>query len=83
MAQGDGGFPAQQALGFAYDEGHAEQGLTALAGMPVLLQFHEERLIEQAQQRWLPGQVNSDLVRELARRGEPQKTTRSLGRCVS
>ena len=48
-----------------------------------------ERLIEQAQQRLLPGQisyipeenqaleglgqVNVDLVRELARRGEPQK----------
>lgn len=164
MAQGDGGFPAQRALGFAYDEGHAEQGLTALAGIPVLLQafrsldlprsvarnvvvkqrqrgleetgyvesflvlnaaggeclddfaplrqdgvrelighdlpspeaarkflyqFHEEGLIEQAQQRLLPGQVsyipeenaalqglgqvNTDLVRELARRGEPQK----------
>src|ERR1700693_5949036 len=164
MAQGDGGFPAQQALGFDYDEGHAEQGLTALAGIPLLLQafrsldlprsvarhvpvkqrqrgldeasyvesflilnaaggeclddfahlrqdgvrelighdlpspeaarkflyqFHDERLIEQAQQRLLPGQisyipeenqaleglgqVNTDLVRELARRGEAQK----------
>src|ERR1700680_2667988 len=156
--------PTQQPLGFDYDEGHGEQGLTALAGIPVLLQafrsldlprsverhvsvkqrqrgldeasyvesflilnaaggeclddfahlrqdgvrtlighdlpspeaarkflyqFHDERLIEQAQQRLLPGQisyipeenqpleglgqVNTDLVRELARRGEPQK----------
>jgi hypothetical protein len=54
-----------------------------------LYQFHDERLIEQAHQRLLPGQisyipeenqaleglgqVNTDLVRELARRGEPQK----------
>ncbi|MEO8052860.1 MAG: hypothetical protein ABI833_20815 [Acidobacteriota bacterium] len=30
--------PAQQPLGFDYDEGHGEQGLTALAGVPVLLQ---------------------------------------------
>ncbi len=30
--------PTQQPLGFDYDEGHAEQGLTALAGIPVLLQ---------------------------------------------
>src|SRR6202521_5384280 len=156
--------PAQQPLGFDYDEGHREQNLTALAGMPLLLQafrsldlarsverhvrlkqrqrgldeasyvesfvilnaaggeclddfgplrqdgvrelighdlpspeaarkflyqFHDERLIEQAHQRLLPGQssyipeenaplqglgqVNTDLVRELARRGEPQK----------
>ena len=28
----------QQPLGFDYDEGHAEQGLTALAGILVLLQ---------------------------------------------
>jgi len=151
-------------LGFDDDEGHAEQGLTGLAGIPVLLQafgsldlprsvarhvsikqrqrgldeasyvesflilnaaggeclddiahlrqdgvrelighdlpspeaarkflyrFHDERLIEEAQQRLLPGQVgyipeenqaleglgrvNTDLVRELARRGEPRK----------
>src|SRR5258708_15187535 len=164
MPQGDGGFPAQQALGFDYDEGHAEQGLTGLAGIPVLVQafrsldlprsvarnvalkqrqrgldeasyvesflilnaaggeclddfahlrqdgvrelighdlpspeasrkflyqFHDEQLIEQARQRLLPGQisyipeenaalqglgrVNADLVRELARRGEPQQ----------
>ena len=164
MAQGDGGFPAQQALGFDYDEGHAQQGLTGLAGIPVLVQafrsldlprsvarnvalkqrqrgldeasyvesflilnaaggeclddfahlrqdgvrelighdlpspeasrkflyqFHDEQLIEEAQQRLLPGQisyipeesqaleglgqVNTDLVRELARREEPQK----------
>lgn len=164
MAQGEGRFPAQQALGFDYDEGHAEQGLTALAGIPLLLrafrsldlpgsvsrhvsikqrqrgreeasyvesflilnaaggeclddfahlrqdgvrelighdlpspeaarkflyQFHDEQLIEEAQQRLLPGQVsyipeenaalqglgrvNTDLVRELARRGEPQR----------
>jgi hypothetical protein len=156
--------PDATTLGFDYDEGHAEQGLTALAGIPVLLQafrsldlprsverhvsvkqrqrgldeasyvesfvilnaaggeclddfgplrrdgvrelighdlpspeaarkflyqFHDQRLIEQAQQRLLPGQVsyipegnqaleglgqvNPDLVRELARRGEPQK----------
>jgi hypothetical protein len=38
MARGDGGIPAQQGLGFDYEEGHAEQGLTALAGIPVLLQ---------------------------------------------
>ena len=32
-------FPrAQQRLGFDYEEGHAEQGLTGLAGIPVLLQ---------------------------------------------
>src|SRR5713101_10067657 len=30
--------PTQQALGFDYDEGHPEQGLTALAGIPLLLQ---------------------------------------------
>jgi hypothetical protein len=156
--------PAQQPLGFDYDEGHDEQNLTALAGIPLLLQafrsldlprsvarhvaikqrqrgldeasyvesfvllnaaggeclddfarlrqdgvrslighelpspeaarkflyqFHDEQLLEQAQQRLLPGQssyipeenpalqglgqVNTDLVRELARRGEPQK----------
>jgi hypothetical protein len=29
---------SQQPLGFEYDEGHAEQGLTALAGIPLLLQ---------------------------------------------
>jgi len=156
--------PTQQPLGFDYDEGHSEQNLTALAGIPLLVQafrsldlprsvgrhvrvkqrqrgldeasyvesfvilnaaggeclddfvrlrqdgvrglighelpspeaarkflyqFHDEQLIEQAQQRLLPGQtsyipeenaalrglgqVNVDLVRELARRGEPQK----------
>jgi len=155
---------SQQPLGFDYDEGHLEQGLTALAGIPLLLQafrsldlprsvqrnvsmkqrqrgldeagyvesflilnaaggeclddfahlredglkdlighdlpspeaarkflyqFHEDQLIEQAQQRlgagqvsYIPeesarlqglGQVNTDLVRELAQRGEPQK----------
>jgi len=154
----------QQRLGFDYDEGHSEQNLTALAGIPLLVQafrsldlprsvgrhvcvkqrqrgldeasyvesfvilnaaggeclddfarlrqdgvrglighelpspeaarkflyqFHDEQLIEQAQQRLLPGQtsyipeenaalqglgqVNVDLVRELSRRGEPQK----------
>lgn len=157
-------FPAQRGLGFEYDEGHTEQGLTGLAGIPVLLQafrsldlprsvqrnvsikprqrgldeagyvesfvilnaaggeclddfghlrrdglkdlighdlpsaeaarkflyqFHDERLVEQAQQRlaagqvsYIPeesvrlrglGQVNTDLVRELAKRGEPQR----------
>jgi hypothetical protein len=30
--------PAQQPLGFDYDEGHADQRLTALAGIPLLLQ---------------------------------------------
>lgn len=156
--------PSQQRLGFEYDEGHAEQGLTALAGIPLLLQafrsldlprsvqrnisikqrqrgldeagyiesflilnaaggeclddfahlrqdglkdlighelpspeaarkflyqFHDEQLIEQAQQRLEPGQVsyipeesarleglgqvNTDLVQQLAQRGEPQK----------
>jgi hypothetical protein len=156
--------PSQQALGFDYDEGHTDQGWTALAGIPLLLQafrsldlprsaarnisikqrqrgldeagyiesflilnaaggeclddfarlrqdgvkelighdlpspeaarkflyqFHDEHLIEQAQQRLEPeqvsyipeenarlqglGQVNTDLVRELAKRGEPQK----------
>jgi hypothetical protein len=155
---------SQQPLGFDYDEGHAQQGLTALAGIPLLLQafrsldlprsvqrnvslkqrqrgldeagyvesflilnaaggeclddfahlrqdglkdlighdlpspeaarkflyqFHEDQLIEQAQQRlgagqvsYIPeesarlqglGRVNADLVRELAKRGEPQK----------
>ncbi len=164
MAEPERQSPTQQPLGFDYDEGHAEQGLTALAGIPVFLQafrsldlsrsverhvsvkqrqrgldeasyvesflilnaaggeclddfahlrqdgvrelighdlpspeaarkflyqFHDERLIEQAQQRLLPGQisyipeenqplqglgqVNTDLVGELARRGEPQK----------
>jgi len=164
MAQPERQSPTQQPLGFDYDEGHAEQGLTALAGIPVLLQafrsldlprsvgrhvsvkqrqrgldeasyvesflilnaaggeclddfahlrqdgvgeligldlpspeaarkflyqFHDDQLIEQAQQRLLPGQisyipeenpaleglgqVNVDLVRELASRGEPQK----------
>src|SRR5258708_16017543 len=28
----------QQPLGFDFDEGHAEQGLTALAGIPLLVQ---------------------------------------------
>ena len=156
--------PAQQGLGFDYDEGHSDQGWTALAGIPLLLQafrsldlphsverhvsikqrqrglkeagyiesflilnaaggeclddferlrqdgvkelighdlpspeaarkflyqFHDEQLIEQAQGRLEPnqisyipeenarlqglGQVNADLVRELAKRGEPQK----------
>jgi len=156
--------PSQQPLSFDYDEGHAGQSLTALSGIPLLLQafrsldlprsvqrnvslkqrqrgldeagyvesflilnaaggeclddfahlrqdglkdlighdlpspeaarkflyqFHEDQLIEQAQQRlgagqvsYIPeesarlqglGQVNTDLVRELARRGEPQK----------
>ena len=156
--------PAQQALGFEYDEGHTEQSLTALAGIPLLLQafrsldgprsvqrnvaikqrqrgldeagyvesflilnatggeclddfahlrqdglkelighdfpspeaarkflyqFHDPQLIEQAQQQLAAGQVsyipeenirlqglgrvNTDLVRELAQRGEPQK----------
>jgi hypothetical protein len=154
----------QQPLGFDYDEGHVQQGLTSLAGIPLLLQafrsldlprsvqrnvsmkqrqrgldeagyvesflilnaaggeclddfahlredglkdlighdlpspeaarkflyqFHDDQLIEQAQQRlgagqvsYIPeesarlqglGQVNTDLVRELAQRGEPQK----------
>jgi len=59
------------------------------AARKFLYQFHDERRIEQAQQRLLPGQisyipeesqaleglgqVNTDLVRELARREEPQK----------
>jgi Transposase DDE domain group 1 len=164
MADRDRQSPTQQPLGFDYDEGNVEQGLTALAGIPVLLQafrsldlprsverhvsvkqrqrgldeasyvesfvilnaaggeclddfahlrqdgvcelighdlpspeaarkflyqFHDDKLIEQAQQRLLPGQfsyipeenqaleglgrVNTDLVRELAHRGEPQK----------
>src|SRR5579862_4847733 len=30
--------PTQQALGFSYDEGHAEQGITAMAGIPLLVQ---------------------------------------------
>jgi hypothetical protein len=155
---------SQQRLGFDYAEGHNEQGLTALAGIPLLLQafrsldlprsvkrnvsikqrqrgldeadyvesflilnaaggeclddfatlrrdglkelighdlpspeaarkflyqFHEDWLIEQAQQRleagqvsYIPeesarlqglGQVNADLVRALAGRGEPQR----------
>jgi hypothetical protein len=155
--------PTQQPLGFDYDEGHGEQGLTALAGIPLLVQafrsldlprsvqrnvsvkqrqrgldeagyvesfvvlnaaggeclddfahlrqdglrdlighdlpspeaarkflyqFHDEHLVEQAQQRRLPDQssyipeenaalqglqqVNQDLVRALAERGEPQ-----------
>ena len=38
MAQPERQSPTQQPLGFDYDEGHAEQGLTALAGIPVLLQ---------------------------------------------
>ena len=156
--------PAQQPLGFEYDEGHTAQGLTALAGIPLLLQafrsldlprsvqrnvsikqrqrgldeagyvesfvilnaaggdclddfaplrqdglkdlighdlpspeaarkflyeFHDPQLIEQAQPQlsagqvsYIPeenvrlqglGQVNRDLVRELAKRGEPQR----------
>lgn len=165
--------PTQQALGFDCEEGHPEQGLTALAGMPLrlqafrsldlprsverhvsikqrqrgldeasyvesflilnaaggeclddfghprqdgvgelighdlpspeaarrfLYQFHDERLIEQAQRRLLPdqisyipeesqpreglGQVNTDLVGELARRGEPQIATIDLDSTV-
>jgi len=38
MAQAERQLPGQQPLGFGYDEGHAEQGLTALAGIPVFLQ---------------------------------------------
>ena len=30
--------PTQQGLGFEYDEGHKDQGITALAGIPVLIQ---------------------------------------------
>lgn len=30
--------PTQQGLGFEYDEGHKDQSITALAGMPVLIQ---------------------------------------------
>ncbi len=30
--------PTQQPLGFDYDEGHSEQNLTALAGIPLLVQ---------------------------------------------
>src|SRR5260221_11925987 len=30
--------PTQQPLGFDYDEGHSEQTLTALAGIPLLVQ---------------------------------------------
>ena len=154
----------QQPLGFDYDEGHSEQNLTALAGIPLLVQafrsldlprsvgrnvcvqqrqrgldeasyvesfvilkaaggeclddfarlrqdavrglighelpspeaarkflyqFHDEQRIEPAQQRLLPGQtsyipeenaplrglgqINLDLVRELARRGESRR----------
>jgi hypothetical protein len=156
--------PTQQALGFEYDEGHGEQSLTALAGIPLLVQafrslglpasvkrnvplkqrqrgfdeatyvesfvilnaaggeclddfahlrkdavselighelpspeaarkflyqFHEEQKVEQAKQHLPTGktsyiveesealrglaQVNTDLVWELARRGEPQR----------
>jgi hypothetical protein len=59
------------------------------AARKFLYQFHDDQLMEQAQQRLLPGQisyipeentplqgsgqVNAELVRELARRGEPQK----------
>ena len=156
--------PTQQGLGFEYDEGHKEQNITALAGIPLLVQafrslglpasvrrnvsvkrrergydeatyvesfvilnaaggeclddfahlrkdavgelvghelpspeaarnflyqFHDEEKIEKARKQ-LPagkssyiveenealrglGQVNTDLVQELARRGEPQK----------
>src|SRR6202171_1703804 len=38
MAELERHSPKQQPLGFDYDEGHAEQGLTGLAGIPVLLQ---------------------------------------------
>ena len=38
MAQPERRSPTQQPPGLEYDEGHAEQGLTALAGIPVLLQ---------------------------------------------
>lgn len=156
--------PTQQGLGFEYDEGHSEQSLTALAGIPLLVQafrslglpgsvrrnvslkqrqrgfdeatyiesfvilnaaggeclddfaylrkdavselighqlpspeaarkflyqFHEEEKVEQARQCLAEGKtsyiveesealqglgrVNTDLVQELARRGEPQK----------
>src|ERR1700726_1290828 len=30
--------PTQQGLGFEYDEGHKDQSITALAGIPVLIQ---------------------------------------------
>src|ERR1700720_4894603 len=30
--------PSQQGLGFEYDEGHKEQNITALAGIPLLVQ---------------------------------------------
>jgi len=59
------------------------------AARKFLDQFHDDRLIEQAPPRLLPGQisyipeenqaleglgqVNTDLIRELARRGEPPK----------
>ena len=38
MAQAERQSRRQQPLGFDYEEGHGEQGLTALAGIPVLLQ---------------------------------------------
>ena len=30
--------PTQQSLGFDYDEGHSEENLNALAGIPLLVQ---------------------------------------------
>src|ERR1700675_5168324 len=38
MAQAERQSRRQQPLGFDYEDGHGEQGLTGLAGIPVLLQ---------------------------------------------
>src|SRR5664279_4980775 len=38
MTQPERQSPRQQPLGFDYEEGHTEQGLAALAGIPVFLQ---------------------------------------------
>jgi hypothetical protein len=43
--------PAQAPLGFDYAEGHADQGLTALAGIPLLLQAFRSLDVPRSVQR--------------------------------
>jgi hypothetical protein len=62
MAQRERQWPARQPLGFDYEEGHAEQGVTALAGIPVLLQAFR----------------SLDLPRSVARNGSIKQRQRGL-----
>jgi hypothetical protein len=43
--------PTELPLGFDYDEGHVDQGLTALAGIPVLVQAFRSLALPASVQR--------------------------------